>query len=276
MYRSRTRQSLYTPVEDTTGQPYNGDLQVNPVDIEKNGGIDKRVYGTFTSRLGLQVKNVVPGLTLDVIGWRNQGDYNAEKDSRSITWYGRTPTLTRAQVNVPNSISVTKNKSFQNNLQSFLTYKLKLNKHEFTIMQGGSYEEFRKDEMNSIGQNMANNDFFSLSYADPLTVRSSQKIEKWVLASLFGRFNYNFAGKYLLEASYRYDGSSRLAPKHRWQVFPSFSAAWRVSEEDFFKDNVPFVQNFKVRGSWGQLGNGSPLGLYPYMPLLVSGLTNPN
>lgn len=276
LYRSRTRQSLYTPAEDTTGQPYNGDLQINPVDIEKNGGLDNRKYGTFTSRLGFQVKNVVPGLTLDVIGWRNQGDYNAQKDSRSITWYGRSFATTRAQVNVPNAISVTKNKSYQNNLQSFLTYKLKLNKHEFTILQGGSYEEFRKDEMNSIGQNISNNDFFSLNYADPLTVRSSQKIETWALASLFGRLNYSFAGKYLLEASYRYDGSSRLAPKHRWDLFPSFSAAWRVSEEDFFKDNVPFVQNFKIRGSWGQLGNGSPLGLYPYMPLLVSGLSNPN
>jgi TonB-linked SusC/RagA family outer membrane protein len=276
LYRSRTRQSLYTPAEDTTGQPYNGDLQINPVDIEKNAGIDTRNYGTFTSRLGFQVKNVVKGLTLDVIGWRNQGVYNAEKDAKSINWYGRSPATIRFQANVPNSISVTKNKSYQNNLQSYLTYRLKLNSHEFTIMQGGSYEEYRKDELSSVGQNLANNNFFSLNYADPTTFRNTQKIETWALASLFGRFNYSYAGKYLLEASYRYDGSSRLAPKHRWDLFPSFSAAWRVSEENFFRDNVSFIQNLKVRASWGQLGNGSPLGLYPYMPLMQSGLTNPN
>jgi TonB-linked SusC/RagA family outer membrane protein len=276
LYRSRTRQSLYTPAEDTTGQPYNGDLQVNPVDIEKNAGMDERVYNTITTRLGLQVKNVIPGLTLDVIGWRNQGAYNAEKDSRSINWYGRSTGTIRFQANVPNSISVTKNKSYQNNLQSFLTYRLKLNRHDFTIMQGGSYEEYRRDEVNSSGQNMVTNDFFSLNYADPLTLKSTQKIETWALASLFGRFNYSYAGKYLFEASYRYDGSSRLAPQQRWDLFPSFSAAWRVSEENFFRDNISFIQNLKFRGSWGQLGNGSPLGLYPYIPLLTSGLTNAN
>ena len=276
LYRSRTRQSLYTPAEDTTGQPYNGDLQVNPVDIEKNAGVDTRNFATFTSRLGFQVKNVIPGLTLDVIGWRNQGMYNEEKDSRSINWYGRSTNTIRFQVNVPNSIAVIKNKSYQNNLQSFLTYHLKLDKHDFTIMQGGSYEEYRKDEVNASGQNMVSNDFFSLNYADPLTLKSSQKIETWALASLFGRFNYNFAGKYLFEASYRYDGSSRLAPQHRWDLFPSFSAAWRLSEENFFRDNISFIPNFKIRASWGQLGNGSPLGLYPYIPLLNSGLTNTN
>ena len=276
LYRSRARQSLYTPAEDTTGQPYNGDLQVNPVDIEKNAGIDTRNYGTFTSRLGFQVKNVIPGLTLDVIGWRNQGVYNDEKDSKSINWYGRSTSTIRFQANVPNSIQVIKNKSYQNNLQSFLTYHYKLNKHDFIIMQGGSYEEYRKDEVNAYGQNMVTNDFFSLNYADPLTLKSSQKIETWALASLFGRFNYNYAGKYLFEASYRYDGSSRLAPAHRWSVFPSFSAAWRISEESFFRDNVSFIPNFKIRASWGQLGNGSPLGLYPYIPLLNSGLTNTN
>jgi TonB-linked SusC/RagA family outer membrane protein len=276
LYRSRGRQSLYVPAEDTTGQPYNGDLQVNAVDIEKNAGMEERNYGTFTGRLGFQVKNVIPGLTLDVIGWRNQNYYNGEKDSRSLNWYGRSTNTIRFSANVPNSISLTKNKAFQNNVQSYLTYRLKLNKHEFTIMQGGSYEEYRKDESTASGQNMVTNDFFSLNYADPLTLKSSEKVETWALASLFGRFNYNFAGKYLFEASYRYDGSSRLAPAHRWDIFPSFSAAWRISEEDFFRNNISFIPNFKIRASWGQLGNGSPLGLYPYIPLLQSGLTNTN
>jgi TonB-linked SusC/RagA family outer membrane protein len=143
-------------------------------------------------------------------------------------------------------------------------------------MQGGSYEEYRKDEVTSSAKNMITNDFFSLNYGDPLTVTSKDNVETWALASLFGRLNYDFAGKYLFEASYRYDGSSRLAPDKRWQLFPSFSAAWRVSEEKFFSNSLGFISNFKVRGSWGQLGNGSPLGLYPYIPLLVSGLTTTN
>lgn len=276
LYRSRARQSLYTPPEDLTGQPYNGDLQINAVDIQKNGGIEKRNFETFTGRLNLQVKNVVKGLTLDVIGWRNQNYYNMENHARSLFWYGRTTNTVRFSVNVPNSITIQKNKAFQNNLQSYVTYKLKLKQHDFTLMQGGSYEEYRKNEVRASAKNMITNDFFSLNYGDPLTVTSSDNIETWALASLFGRLNYNFAGRYLFEASYRYDGSSRLAPQNRWQLFPSFSAAWRISEEKFFSKHLGFFSNFKIRGSWGQLGNGSPLGLYPYIPLLTSGLTTTN
>lgn len=276
LYRSRTRQNLYTPPEDITGQPYNGDLQINAVDIQKNAGIETRNYETFTGRINLQVKNVIKGLTLDVIAWRNQGAYNMENNARSLFWYGRTVNTVRFSVNVPNSITVQKNKSFQNNVQGFLTYNLKLKNHEFTFLQGTSYEEYRKDEVTASARNMITNNFFSLNYGDPLTKTSVDNVETWALGSLFGRLNYNFAGKYLFEASYRYDGSSRLAPDNRWQLFPSFSAAWRVSEENFIRDKLAFISNLKVRASWGQLGNGSPLGLYPYIPLLVSGLTTTN
>ena len=276
LYRSRARQLLYTPPEDITGQKYNGDLQINAVDIEKNGGTENRNYETFTGRLNLQVKNVIKGLTLDVIGWRNQNNYNMENDRKSIYWYGRTTNTVRFSVNVPNSITLTKNKAYQNNLQSYLTYHFNLKgDHEFTLLQGGSYEEYRKDEVTASAQNMITNDFFSLNFGDPLTKTNSDLVQTWALASLFGRLNYSFKGKYLFEASYRYDGSSRLAPQNRWQLFPSFSAAWRVSEEDFFK-NVSFINDLKFRVSWGQLGNGSVLGLYDYIPLLTSGLTTTN
>jgi TonB-linked SusC/RagA family outer membrane protein len=276
LYRSRTRQSLYVPAEDQTGQIYNGDLQINAIDIQKNAGTDIRNYATLTGKLGLQVKNVVKGLTLDVIGWRNQSYYDRQRQSKTINWYGRTTGTVRFSINTPNALLIVKNKAFQQNMTSYFTYNLALKKHQFTFMQGGSYEEFRKDELTSTGQNMINNDFFTLNYADPLTRTSENVVETWALGSLMGRFNYNYAGKYFFEASYRYDGSSRLAPENRWQLFPSFSAAWRLSEESFIRNNLPSVNNLKFRASLGQLGNGSPLGLYPYIPLLNSGLRTTN
>lgn len=276
LYRSRTRQSLYTPPEDITGQKYNGDLQINAVDIEKNSGLETRNYETFTGRLDLQIKNVIKGLTLDVIGWRNQNTYNMENNRRSLYWYGRTINTIRFSANVPNSISLVKNKAYQNNLQSYLTYSFDVAKnHSFKIMQGASYEEYRKDEFSASAQSMITNDFFSLNFGDPLTKTNSDLVQTWALGSIFGRFNYGYKDKYLFEASYRYDGSSRLAPDNRWQAFPSFAAAWRVSEEKFMS-NIPFLTNFKIRASWGQLGNGSVLGLYDYIPLLTSGLTTSN
>lgn len=277
LYRSRARQTLYAP-EMVNGQIYNGDLQINAVDIEKNAGMEKRDYETFTGRLGIQVKNVVKGLTLDVIGWRNQNTYNMENNSRSLFWYGRTASTVRFSVNDPNSITLVKNKAYQNNLQGFLTYSLKKGDHDFKIMQGASYEEYRKDEFTANAKKMITNDFFAIGLGDPLLTTSSDKVETWALGSLFGRFNYNFRSKYFFEASYRYDGSSRLAPQNRWDLFPSMSAAWRISEEEFIKESsaLGWIDNLKLRASWGNLGNGSPLGLYPYIPLLTSGLSTTN
>lgn len=272
LYRSRTRQSLYTPAEDITGQKYNGDLQINAVDIEKNAGLETRDYETFTGRVNLQVKNVVKGLTLDIVAWRNQNNYNMENNSKTIIWYGRTINTVRFQINVPNTMSLTKNKAYQNNGQAFLTYKFKWRDHDFTLLQGGQYEEYRKDELRAFGQSMITNDFFSMNYADPLTKTTRDVVETWAMASAFGRFNYSFKGRYLFEASYRYDGSSRLSPENRWQLFPSFSAAWRIDQENFM-DKLPFISSAKLRLSWGQLGNGSVLGLYDYIPLLSSGIS---
>jgi TonB-linked SusC/RagA family outer membrane protein len=73
--------------------------------------------------------------------------------------------------------------------------------------------------------------------------------------SYAGRIHYGYANKYLVELSARYDGSVRFAPKHRWGFFPSASAAWRMSEENFFKENVSFIDQLKLRGSVGLLGN---------------------
>lgn len=74
--------------------------------------------------------------------------------------------------------------------------------------------------------------------------------------SFFGRINYDFRGKYLFDASVRADGSSRFAKGNRWGVFPTFSAAWRISEEGFL-DNADRLDNLKLRASWGQLGNNA-------------------
>jgi TonB-linked SusC/RagA family outer membrane protein len=98
---------------------------------------------------------------------------------------------------------------------------------------------------------------------------------QWALQSFFGRINYGYKGKYLLEGNLRYDGTSRVSPDYRWGVFPSVSGAWLVSREDFFTKNVSFVNNLKLRASYGTLGN-QEIGNYPYQNVLtVSGVSYP-
>ena len=87
---------------------------------------------------------------------------------------------------------------------------------------------------------------------------------QWGIMSFFGRVAYNFDSKYLLTANIRADGSSKLHPDHRWGVFPSFSAAWRISSEKFMED-LTWIDDLKLRGGWGQTGNQSGIGDYAYL-----------
>ncbi|MDR2058150.1 MAG: TonB-dependent receptor [Dysgonamonadaceae bacterium] len=81
--------------------------------------------------------------------------------------------------------------------------------------------------------------------------------------SFFGRLNYSYLGKYLITANIRRDGSDKFGPQNRWGNFPSINGAWRISEEAFIKDNIDWLSNAKLRGSWGILGNdGIPQFLY--------------
>jgi TonB-dependent starch-binding outer membrane protein SusC len=84
------------------------------------------------------------------------------------------------------------------------------------------------------------------------------------LIGYLARVSYNYNQKYYLDATIRYDGSSRLAPGHKWGSFPSFAAAWRISSEKFFP-KTNFVNDLKLRGGWGKLGNFQSAGFYEFL-----------
>ncbi|REG94787.1 SusC/RagA family TonB-linked outer membrane protein [Flavobacterium aquicola] len=88
--------------------------------------------------------------------------------------------------------------------------------------------------------------------------------EEWGIHSFFGRVNYAYKEKYLLEGNVRMDGSSRFASENRWGTFPSFSGGWRISKEEFMEPLKDYVSNLKLRASWGQVGN-QDIGLYKYL-----------
>lgn len=88
-------------------------------------------------------------------------------------------------------------------------------------------------------------------------------------ASFFGRINYNFDNRYLIQATMRYDGSSKFGKNNRWGCFPSIALGWRISEEKFFPKNT-FINNLKFRVSWGRLGNENALGYYDFQALISS------
>ena len=92
---------------------------------------------------------------------------------------------------------------------------------------------------------------------------------EWAMRSYFGRINLNWDNKYLLEANLRADGSSKFAPEHRWGYFPSVSAGWRISEEHFL-DAAAWLDNLKLRASYGSLGNNATTSYYMYQTLFTT------
>ena len=111
-------------------------------------------------------------------------------------------------------------------------------------------------------------DLRELNAGSALGQITSGTSNEWAIRSYFGRVNYNFKNKYLIEANGRYDGTSRIAPDNRWGFFPSVSAGWNVEKESFMK-NISWLNNLKIRGSYGKLGNQN-VGTYPYQSVLAT------
>lgn len=99
------------------------------------------------------------------------------------------------------------------------------------------------------------------------TFSGSGSLYKYRRVSFFGRLNWAYAGKYMLQATVRTDGSSKFGVDSRWGTFPSVALGWRITEEDFFPDNTA-ISNLKLRASWGRLGNEQALGYYDFLSLI--------
>lgn len=104
----------------------------------------------------------------------------------------------------------------------------------------------------------------------------SGQYQNWAQVGIFGRLNYDYDGKYLLEANLRYDGSSRFRADQRWDWFPSVSAGWNMAREEFWKENIPFINTMKLRASYGTLGNQNTNEWYPTYVIRPVGVGNGN
>lgn len=140
------------------------------------------------------------------------------------------------------------------NLNIYGNYEHDWDGHYFKVTAGGQYQTYRSTNLIVSNTNLTNKDLSSFTVATGLP-EVSQEITAYKTLGFFIRANYDWKGRYIVEASARADGSSRFAPGSRWAFFPSGSLAWRISEEDFFKPAKNVVSNMKLRFSAGSLGN---------------------
>lgn len=148
----------------------------------------------------------------------------------------------------------TSSRNIRNTYNGYLTYENKFNDHSFKGMVGTNIEDAEYKYLS--GKRNGVYDFdkgeLNLSGGDQ-AVGSAHSW--WSVAGFFGRLNYDYKDKYLIELNGRYDGSSRFAEGKRWGFFPSASAAWRVTEEPWMDPVKPILSAFKIRGSYGEVGN---------------------
>nr|WP_232325316.1 TonB-dependent receptor [Pedobacter panaciterrae] len=177
----------------------------------------------------------------------------------AVTPIGNTPARGIKQIS-QNNINIT-------NFHT-LNWEGNVDKHHFGVLGGFSLERFDDGNFSAYNEGYLGNDLTELNAGStsPQVTGTSGASR---LQSYFGRFNYNYNEKYLFEANFRYDGSSRFAAGKRWGFFPSFSAGWRMSEEDFIK-NLNVFSNLKLRASYGKLGNQN-VSLFSYVDAIALG-----
>lgn len=229
-----------------------GTIQNPIVTSMQDGGRDKTVNNDFWVRLGTTIEPLK--------GWKTNIIYNYELGSSSnlqnpIPIPIELGTGKMGNVGYANSGSV----EGMGNLNYYIfdalsSYEKTIGNHFFKAMLGYEQELSNSRNLNGSRMNLISVEVPSINAATGATTLGSSA-DHWSTQAVFGRINYNFKEKYLVEFSGRYNGSSRFAPDSRWGFFPSFSAGYNISKESFWKPIRAYINNLKIRASYGSLGN---------------------
>lgn len=232
----------------------------NPVNLLRNRGslfktqtVLGNVYANINLAEGLELRSTIGANIVN-----EQNNFYSGRSLRNLS----------ADYEGEASVSTTRTNYWQ--FENYLTYKKEFNEnHSIGALAGIGWQQY--DYFNSFaGARGFSDDFYQYNNlgvgAKPLTPRSDTY--KWAMNSYFGRLNYNFMGKYLFTVTGRLDGSSRFGSDKKRAFFPSGAFAWKVSEEDFLKDNS-VINNLKFRTSYGETGN-TEIGVYQSLASLSS------
>lgn len=237
----------------------------NPMAWLESGMTVNRNNRNFTGMIGIDYQ-VFKDLKLTL-----QGAY--VDASRRYSYFQKFIQYNANKATDPNKLEIGHYDWHRTTFDAFLNYDKSVAKHNFKAMLGWHTERYKYLPDWMYRKNFPNNDLTDMDAGDASTQKNSGYTRELTMVSYFGRLNYDYAGRYLFEANFRSDASSRFAKEHRWGFFPSFSAAWRISEEPFMERSKSWLDDLKLRASWGQLGNQDALSgkqdgtsdYYPWM-----------
>jgi TonB-linked SusC/RagA family outer membrane protein len=178
-------------------------------------------------------------------------------------------TLFPISTTVPSYITKYKAHTLYNSLNVYSSYDLDIQHHHIGLMAGYQQEESMFDNLWGQKKEMITSvvPSFATSTGE---MQTTDQLSHWATQGIFARLNYDYEGKYLLEANMRYDGTSKFAKGHQWGTFPSVSIGWNISRESFWKPISPVINSLKLKGSWGSLGNQN-VDAYQDLPLISVG-----
>lgn len=195
----------------------------------------------------------------------------------SATVYETLPSGKRSPVSgtTPSSFSRSYLKNEHHVINAFTSYEKKLGRHYLKGLIGYTQEFYNDMSFSGSNSYLYTDDIPSLALTYGTSPSTTDALSQLAIRGIFGRVNYNFDEKYLLEATFRYDGSSKYLQDVRYKFYPGFSAAWVISKEEFWESFSPYVNMFKLRGSFGSLGDQGAVdkGRYQFYPSL--GTTRP-
>ena len=215
------------------------------------GGMHYEKRDLYSTRVGLNIEPIKHWITnVSMTQSNNQG--NTEETDIPVYEYG--VDLTPVNVTGVSSYLASSYKIANTTAAAFSTYEKQLSSHYFKVMGGWQYEYQKYSTVSGRRQNLIVNSIASLSSASGEQFATDNKYE-YALNSFFGRLNYNYEGKYLLEINARADGSSRFPADSRYGFFPSVSAGYAISEENYWNSMRDIINFLKLRVSYGKLGN---------------------
>lgn len=262
----------YQPVYNENGNFYGYQGYENPAQSLEEGGLKTANSSLFNANLKADY-HIINGLTLTGQASIRMNYLNENANTRTFTRYNYVGEVQDIR-NTPNSAYYTNNKSVNKLYQAFFNYEKQIsNDHHLNITAGASLEQNKNEGQTTYGYNFLNNDLFTLNLADRTKTAYTNftgLLNNAALGSYFGRLSYSFRNKLTLDLTARADGSSKFSPDKRWSaVFPSAAIAYNLSKEPFIRSLGAF-DLFKLRASWGKMGNQDigELGLYDYIPLI--------
>lgn len=256
------------PIYDTNGNYARYRMQANSIQALREGGEGKEFTNVVDGIFTLSYKPITD-LTLKAVGGARFTSKEISEWRRAYGKYGPNGLVSMAAgQSGDNNLTLTKDNTRYFTGQLLAEYSKSLGSHDFKLLGGWSAEMEYYSMLSGKRLNIVGNELPALDLGATDGWSNDGDETHWALLSGFMRLNYAYASKYLFEANFRADGSSRFSSRNKWGIFPSFSIGWRITEEDFMKEQNLF-SNLKLRASWGQLGNQNGLGLYDHIAQYV-------